>query len=171
MTATAIPSTTSKSSDTSPVSHPGGMILTALAMLQNGDNFMPARVAMDSCASHSMVTEKVAAQLKVKRSHTELTIQGAISEEGTIKQGRVKHSCELFVRPILPSNEGETIELHSQFFSVLSKACKHFVLVSRTPTVSFLGRITFQAHGIKKCRESHLCNTPAIRLWANSWLL
>ncbi len=64
-TATASPSLAPKQSDQSTISRPpGGIIFTA--MLQNGDNLMPISVAMDSCASHSMVTEVVASQLKAK---------------------------------------------------------------------------------------------------------
>jgi len=59
----------------------GSFIHTALVTLRNSNNRITARAALDSCSSHSILSEAMASFLELQREPLDITISGAVSQQ------------------------------------------------------------------------------------------
>ncbi len=75
-----------------------GFILTALLSLRHGDRRVVVRAGLDSCSGSSLVSERIASLLKVKRHSTHMSLSGVVSDT-TIKQ-----YCSIEISTILLSD-------------------------------------------------------------------
>ena len=75
-----------------------GFVLTALMTLCFGDRKVVIRAGLDTCSGSSMVSERIASMLHVKRHSTHLDMSGLVSDT-TIKQ-----YCTLNISTALPSD-------------------------------------------------------------------
>ncbi len=78
---------------------PRGFIHTALVTIYNGDRWQTVRAAVDTCCSSSVMTERVASHLKVKRLPINVEMSGAVATT-TLTQ-----SATIGVRPLNASTE------------------------------------------------------------------
>ncbi len=77
----------------------GGFIHTALLTVFNGDRAITVRAAIDSCSTHSIMTEKVASYLHVTRFPISVQMTGSVSS------ATLKHGTTIGIRPAFPSPE------------------------------------------------------------------
>ena len=75
----------------------GGFIHTAVVTISCNGRRLTARAAMVSCATHSLMTEEVAAFLQPARQSVELTMQGAVSQQ------KLKHWVTVTISTATPS--------------------------------------------------------------------
>ena len=77
----------------------GGFIHTALVTVQNSnsDHKITARAALDSCSSHSLLSEAMASFLALKREPLDVTISGAVAQQqsNTVPQFKFPQSTHL----------------------------------------------------------------------------
>ncbi len=74
-----------------------GFIFTALVSIQSQGRKINARAALDSCATHSLISEEVAAFLQPQRQPIKLTMRGAVAEK------QIKHWATVNISTIIPS--------------------------------------------------------------------
>ncbi len=77
---------------------PAGFIHTALVTLQNNGAKITARAALDSCSSHSLITEAMASYLDLKRESLDLVMAGAVAQQ------KIKHCAKVKVSTVIPSS-------------------------------------------------------------------
>ena len=75
-----------------------GFVLTALMTLCFGDRKVVVRAGLDTCSGSSMVSERIASMLHVKRHSTHLDMSGLVSDT------TVKQYCTLNISTALPSD-------------------------------------------------------------------
>ncbi len=74
-----------------------GFIFTAIVSLQNQGRKITARAALDSCSTHSLISEEVASFLQLQRQPIKLTMRGAVAER------KIKHWATVNVSTAIPS--------------------------------------------------------------------
>jgi len=84
-----------ESSQSSELGH--GFIYTALVSIQGNNRKLHARAALDSCATHSLISEEAASFLKLKRQPINLTLKGAVAEK------QIKQWATVNLTTIIPS--------------------------------------------------------------------
>ncbi len=75
-----------------------GFILTALLSLRHGDRRVVVRAGLDSCSGSSLVSERIASLLKVKRHSTHMSLSGMVSDT------TIKLYCSIEISTILLSD-------------------------------------------------------------------
>ena len=76
---------------------PCGFINTALVSINCSGRRLTVRAALDSCSSHSIVTERAASFLKPKRRPIDMTMRGTVSDK------RLKHWARVGISTVHPS--------------------------------------------------------------------
>ncbi len=89
----------------------GGFIHTALVTVQNSnsDHKITARAALDSCSSHSLLSEAMASFLALKREPLDVTISGAVAQQ------QLKHCATVQVSTVYSSAVNIPVEVAIAF--------------------------------------------------------
>ena len=74
-----------------------GLINTALVSINCSGRRLTVRAALDSCLSHSIITERAASFLKPKRRPIDMTMRGTVSDM------RLKHWARVGISTVYPS--------------------------------------------------------------------